>query len=156
MTPARPVTWSDEELRKANTETQGKVDIRDPGAWTFLRTLLAALGAVHPQEHAIAKREAERGAARWTADRSSPGVNGCYSTDMLYAAIDKAYPSLLPKSPPPLVLSTGRWVRDRESFWEREGDPFPTRTGIPPTRTASDGEAFAKWLRAYGSPDEQK
>jgi hypothetical protein len=64
--------------------------------------------------------------------------------------VDRRYPSVLPKAPPPLVLSTGTWVEQREDMrWQLRGeDRYFVMT--PTCATAADADALAAWLRQYG------
>jgi len=75
----------------------------------------------------------------------------------LVAERDRRYPSLLPKTPPPLTLSTGTWTRLDGGSWRTEGVDFPDKRETrwllgtqPQIATAADADALAAWLRTYG------
>lgn len=155
------VTWSEAGLRVAVRETCGPMvalSVDD------LRRFVRALGAIHPQEHAIAKREAEREAYDAGAlamvlplcDYANRPYDDTMMLSYRHRERDKHYPPLPPKSPPPLVLSTGQW-HQVDGWWHSlsvsvAGLKEPRMQMI---RTASDAEALAKWLRAYGDEKER-
>ena len=67
------------------------------------------------------------------------------------------YPSLPPQSPPPLILSTGRWTRKGIGCWSYVfGEAFGSLFDTPRCRTISDARALAKWLEQYGTAEERK
>ena len=147
----RPIMWSDEELRQAwiggwNEKTAS-------GA---ARVFLTALGAVHPAECREREREA------WRCGVNAIGLTPEISSwgDKERSALiqrDKVLPSLLPKSLPPLVLSTGTWRRIDVGCYCGKWDGGDAMVQTTPTiGTRSDAIAFASWLTQYGSEEERK
>lgn len=156
-TTKRPVTWTDVELEKAwnaayeNAKWSGS-KVRwsdlDPNSIAWHRAFAEALG-VHPTEAREREREAwrEGGAACLAArmDSHSP-----YAKKVLNAC----YPSLLPETPPPLVLSTGVFLRNDGKWIARF--PCVGAFSAPPINTASDANKLAAWLREYGNTEERE
>lgn len=142
MTPARPVTtWSEHELINADNITRNIL-----GVVVRLRALLSALGAVHPAE----AREREREAARWMLRRLDAWTLNGGTPD---GVIDQLWPSLLPKSPPPLVLANGtEIIKARECGYNiatpncRWSNVGVSAIGRHAT-TAEDFIAIAQWLQ---------
>lgn len=94
-------------------------------------------------------RERERKAAEWGAQLRADGFDGASVSEPMKDALNRRYPSLLPKTPPPLKLSTGEW-RFSESplhpcHWSCEDIWFTS----PHIKTAADADALAAWLRQY-------
>ena len=144
----RPIGWTDEELRKAMS-CRGVIAM-DGGS---VRRFLASLGAVHPTEAREREREAFDKGAEWYRTRNTVFLS---NPPQHTPSKDELYPSLLPKSPPPLVLSTGTWTRSAESrqWWHVHDDTSITEAVR--VVTASDARALADWLAKYGSDDERK
>lgn len=80
-----------------------------------------------------------------------------YDSRKFYPDRDLAYPSLLPKTPPPLKLSTGTWTRVLPKEQNLRG-PWNFDAGThggagyetPLIATAADADALAAWLRQHG------
>lgn len=104
-------------------------------------------------EHEVREREREREAFE---KGFGQGIITAHGGMTMECSRDRLYPSLLPKSPPPLVLSTGEWVRRLENAigarWKHEGGLWES----PDCRTFSDARKLADWLAEYGSEEERK
>ena len=143
----RPIEWTDEEMATAWDEGTGFF-----GAYEGRIRILRALGAVHPHE----AREREREAWR------SGFVSGDAFRDPVGALqeskwrVNSAYPSLLPKSQPPLVLSTGTWTRYANKMWGVTNPEQVSMYERPVFRTATDARKLAEWLAEYGDDNERK
>ena len=97
----------------------------------------------------VEARERERRAfvCGWhnIAERDVSGLTG----RTLERSVDKAYPSLKPVEPPPLVLSTGTWQKIASaSGWMCGGRP--NIVGTPWCAIAADARALAEWLEKWG------
>ena len=165
----RPISWTDEELWAASDKSRiaascfssGGADghgAAQPGSQVWMQRFVVHLDAIHPAECREREREAwDRCADFGKSTIPHAGREGIWHK----AERDRLYPSLLLKSPPPLVLSSGRWVRAtiRGFLLRPEGDNSPLAqhgNTMPILRTASDARAFAEWLEKYGSDDERK
>ena len=145
----RPIGWTDEELRKAMS-CRGVIAM-DGGS---VRRFLASLGAVHPTEAREREREAFDKGAEWYRTRNTVFLS---NPPQHTPSKDELYPSLLPKSPPPLVLSTGTWRRIDVGCYCGKWDGGDAMVQTTPTiGTRSDAIAFASWLTQYGSEEERK
>ena len=140
-------TWTDQDLRDAGVTSEYGVGVFG----TAPRSFLAKLGAVHPVEVRERERRAWDAAICHSANVPERRVTGEPWDDPVR---DRRFPSLLPQSPPPLVLSTGEFML-MDGRWIAKS---PTSLGVsaPPCRTASDARALAEWLSKYGSDDERK
>ena len=154
----KQISWTDEELRKAWCALAGGW-MASATEFSEARRFLASLGAVHPAEAREREREAWDVALCLAARVPERRINGEPWDD---ADRDRRYPSLLPKSPPPLLLSTGTWTQSversdlGESYVRWASPDNVLRHFTPLCRTASDAEKLAAWLREWGSDDERK
>lgn len=161
QTPERPVTWSDADIHNAVEAVDGK---RYPViSYRFYRSFLSTLGAVHPQEAAIARREAERTAY----------ANGCVDEAVAGPRIEYRYPklslSLSPLVPEvPDELTRGVAYFEAKAREAREAFERAPEVGKNVGNCASDGAAWValcreryvvalnELARAKGSTEEAK
>ncbi len=93
------------------------------------------------------EREAWRNGFQAGNDERPTHPESGYATLILNAR----YPSLLPKTPPPLTISTGRYRKPRGERWQKDLTPVEYITvDAPDCKTAADADALAAWLRQYG------
>lgn len=145
---SRPtISWTPADFDRAWTETY---PVATGGA--TVRAVVEYLGAIHPLEAAVARREAEREAFRRGTQRVMCGD----WRGLCNGEVDAAYPLLTPPSPPPLVLSTGTWTRARQSIfallWHRQTGEYVRE---PERANASDNRLYADWLAQYGTEQER-
>lgn len=79
-----------------------------------------------------------------------------YDDDHMTRGRDARYPSLNPKTPPVLKLSTGEWTRDEDGVFKGQWTDALLVYKHAPVATASDASALAAWLREWGSEEERK
>jgi len=99
-------------------------------------------------EHECREREREAYLSGWRHDGFRMGPR-FYPFNKMEARD----PSLLPKQPPPLKLSTGTWALEKTvnvtpRYWQKDG--FTAMYDAPECRTPEDHDKTAAWLRQYG------
>jgi hypothetical protein len=93
------------------------------------------------------RTDAPNGPHYWRGEVGNASVMDKFCVD---GERDRRYPSLLPQSPSPLVLSTGKWTKMGNGYWDLECDGVSGGWTTPHIKTAADADALASWLRKHG------